>query len=86
MTSVNATAAKISWTVLMIDVPVDNYTVVYSSNDVEKTVVFPAPATSGVITALNPANTYQFRVFATVTINGIVIDGEQSTPINFTCT
>ena len=83
--SVNATAANISWNVLILDLPIDKYTVVYRSNDVEMSVVFPAPATSGVINNLNPADIYHIQVFATVTVNGTLIDGERSTPVNLTC-
>ena len=80
--AVNATAANISWNALiMSDVTVDYYTVAYS-RDGENNAVFPAPATSGVITNLNGAAVYQFRVFATVTVNGSYLEGDRSTPVN----
>ena len=82
-TSVNA-----SWNAVIIpDFPIDSYTVVYSPvsqshrrQDGEMTAVFPGSVTSGVITGLEPAVTYQFQVFATVTVDGVPLEGEWSKP------
>ena len=84
--TVNATAVNVSWDALIIsDVDVDNYTVVYSSSqDREINVEFSAPVTSGVITNLSGTDFYQFQVFVTVTVNGRSLDGERSTLVNFT--
>ena len=40
--------------------------------------VFPGTATSGVIGGLDPATEYQFQVFATVTVDGVPLEGENS--------
>ena len=61
---------------------IDYYTVAYSSRDGDNSAVFPAPATSGVITNLNGAAVYQFQAFATVTVNCSYLEGERSTPVN----
>ena len=45
--------------------------------------VFPPPATSGVIGGLDPATDYQFQVFATVTLDGVPLEGERSAPVTF---
>ena len=83
--AVNATAVNVSWNALIIsDVHVDNYTVVYSnSQDREMNVVFSVHITSGVITNLSVTEFYQFQVFVTVTVNGRSLDGERSAPVNF---
>ena len=49
--------------------------------DGEMTAVFPDSATSGVITDLEPAVIYQFQVFATVTVNGVSLEGEWNDPV-----
>ena len=45
--------------------------------------VFTPPATSGVIGGVDPSTDYQFQVFATVTVDGVPLEGERSTPITF---
>ena len=44
------------------------------------TAVFPGSVTSGVITDLEPAVIYQFQVFATITVDGVSLEGEWSDP------
>ena len=69
------------------DFSIDSYTVVYSpvsqrrrrQDGGEMSAVFPGTATSGVIGGLNPATDYQFQVFATVTVDGVPLEGERST-------
>ena len=93
LSQVNATAVNVSWDVLTIPrVSIDNYTVVYSPytkttkrQDTETSVVYPAFATWGVIPSLNTADIYQFQVFASVTVNGTLLDGERSEPVTFSC-
>ena len=88
MTSLNLTSVNVSWNALIIpDFPIDSYTVVYSPvsesdrrQDGEMTAVFPGSVTSGVITDLEPAIIYQFQVFATITVNGLSLEGEWSDP------
>ena len=90
VTSLNDTSVNVSWNaVIFPDFPIDNYTVVYSPvsksdrrQDGEMTAVFPGSVTSGVITDLEPAVTYQFQVFATVTANGVSVEGEWSEPVD----
>ena len=41
-------------------------------------VQFPSTATSGVIAGLDSTATYQFQVFATVTVDGRPLQGERS--------
>ena len=45
--------------------------------DGEMTAEFPG---SVFITGLAPALSYQFQVFATVTVDGVPLEGERSTP------
>ena len=47
---------------------------------------FPSTATSrsGVIAGLDSTATYQFQVFATVTVDGTSLEGERSSPISIT--
>ena len=82
MTSLNDTSVSVSWTALIITgFPIDSYTVVYSpvSQDREMTHVVSGSVTSTVITGLDPSSNYQFQVFATVTVDGEVLEGERST-------
>ena len=91
----NATAVNVSWDMLSINI--SYYTVVYSQitkdqiraelqrHDGEMSVIFPAPVTSGVVTNLNANGIYQFQVFATVVVNGSLLDGERSTPFTLSC-
>ena len=89
MTVLNDTAVVVSWNSIQ-SYPVDFYTVVYSpisqrrrrQDGGEMSVVFPPPATSGVIGGLDPATDYQFQVFATVTVDDVTLQGE-SAPITF---
>ena len=90
VTSVDSTAVTVSWNVLIVSI--DYYTVVYSRiphtfnlkrQYGEMHAVFNSPATSGVISGLTPGDTYQFQVFATVTVDGRILVGERSTPVNF---
>ena len=90
VTAVDSTAVTVSWNVLTVSI--DYYTVVYSriphnhsSEYGEMHAMFNSPATSGVISGLTPGDTYQFQVFATVTVDGRILVGERSTPVNFTC-
>ena len=88
MTSLSPTSVTVSWNALIIpDFPIDSYTVVYSPvsesdrrQDGEMTAVFPGSVTSGVITDLEPAVIYQFQVFATITVDGVSLEGEWSDP------
>ena len=85
MTSLSETSVSVSWNALVIsDFSIDNYNVVYSpgpvSGDGEMTAVFPGSVTSGIITDLDPALNYQFQVFATVTVDGVPLEGERSDP------
>lgn len=92
VSQLNATAVNVSWTILMItDVQIDHYTVVYrpmtgqiKRESGKMSAVFPSHATFGVITNLHSAVTYQFQVFATVIVNGTLLDGETNPPINIT--
>ena len=87
VTALNDTAVTVSWNALIIpDFSVDSYTVVYSpvsqhrrrQDGKEMSAVFPGTATSGVIAGLDPATDYQFQVFATVTVDGVPLEGERS--------
>ena len=87
MTIINGTAVNVSWNAVIIpDFSVDSYTVVYSpvsqrrkrQDEGEMSAVFPGTATSGVIAGLDPATDYQFQVFATVTVDGVPLEGERS--------
>ena len=91
MTSLTDTSVNVSWNaVINPDFPIDSYTVVYSPvsesdrrQDGEMTAVFPGSATSGVITDLEPAVSYQFQVFANITVGAVSLEGEWSEGINF---
>ena len=89
MSSLNTTSVNVSWDALIIlDFPIDYYTVVYSQlpqqqDGREISAVFLPPTTSGVITGLR-TDMYQFHVFATVTVEDTPLEGERSTPLNFT--
>ena len=89
VTALNATAVTVSWNALVIpDFPIDNYTVLYSRvasqhrrrQDESMSAQFPSTATSGVIAGLDSTATYQFQVFATVTVDGTPLEGERSSP------
>lgn len=85
------TSVTVSWEALVIHGypnAVESYTVVYSSvsqhrrrESREMSAVFPSPATSGVITGLDPAVTYQFQVFATAIVENTTLVGERSTAV-----
>ena len=90
MTALNGTAVNVSWNAVIIpDFSVDFYTVVYSpvsqrrrrQDGGEMSAVFPPPATSGVIGGLDPDTDYQFQVFATVTVDGVPLEGERGTSV-----
>ena len=89
VTSLTDTSVTVSWNAVIIpDFPIESYTVVYSPvsesdrrQDGETTSVFPGSVTSGVITDLEPAVIYQFQVFATVTANGVSVEGGWSDPV-----
>ena len=88
MTSLNDTSVTVSWDDLIIPYfSIDYYTVAYSrisqQKNKEMSAVFPPPATSGVITDLDPTAIYQFQVFATVTVSGRTLEGERSNPAYF---
>ena len=87
MTALNATAVTVSWNALVIpDVSIDHYTVLYSRVESQRrrrqdgamSVQFPSTAMSGVIAGLDSTATYQFQVFATVTVDGTPLQGERS--------
>ena len=88
VTVFNDTAVVVSWNSIQ-SYPVDFYTVVYSpvsqsrrrQDGGEMSAVFSPPATSGVIGGLDPATNYQFQVFATVTVDGVTLQGEGSVPV-----
>ena len=86
--ALNGTAVTVSWNALNItdfpDFSIDHYTVLYSQHYEEMSVQFPSTATSGMIAGLNSTATYQFQVFANVTVDGTSLQGETSTPISFT--
>ena len=89
MVSLNNTAAIISWNALIVSgVSIDYYIVVYSRNgksrDGEKRAMFDLFTTSGVITDLHAGDVYRFQVYATLTADGRLLEGERSTPVNFT--
>ena len=90
MSSVNSTSVNVSWNYLIIlDFPIDYYTVAYSGlsqqqDGREMSAMFLPPATSGVINDLNDRDIYQFQVFATVTVDGVPLEGKRSAPVNFT--
>ena len=85
---VNDTSVAVSWNVVIIPgFSIDYYTLVYSQashfrrQDEE---MFPSPTTSFVITDLKSTDTYQFQVFATVIVDGRILNGERSSPVYFT--
>ena len=93
VTALNATAVTVSWDALDIpDFSIDHYTVLYSRvesqhrrrQDEAMSAQFPSTASSGVIAGLDSPATYQFQVFATVTVNGTSLEGEKSSPVRFT--
>ena len=90
MESLTDTSVNVSWDALVIPGhPIDNYTVVYSpvsqrrkrqeKEEEEEEMVFPGTVTSAVITGLDSSVNYQFQVFATVIVNGRILEGERST-------
>ena len=89
MTAVDDTSVTVSWNDLIIpDFSIDYYTVVYSrvsggGGRENGEMKFPTPATSGVITDLDPTAIYQFQVFATATVGDIPLNGENSTAVEF---
>ena len=84
----NDTAVVVLWNSIQ-NFSVDFYTVVYSpvsqrrrrQDGGEMSAVFAPPATSGRITGLDSATDYQFQVFATVTVDGVTLQGEGSAPV-----
>ena len=95
VTPLTDTSVTVSWSPVVIpNFPIETYTVVYSPvsesrrrQDGEMTVEFPGSATSGVITDLDLALSYQFQVFAIITVDGVPLEGERSTvDIIYTCT
>ena len=93
VTPLTDTSVTVSWSPVVIPNPIETYTVVYSPvsesrrrQDGEMTAEFPGSVTSGVITDLDPALSYQFQVFATITVDGVSLEGERSTvDIIYTC-
>ena len=86
VTALNATAVTVSWSALVIpDFSIDHYTVLYSRVESQRrrrqdgamSAQFPSTATSGMIAGLDSTATYQFQVFATVTVDGIPLEGEK---------
>ncbi|CAI8032675.1 hypothetical protein GBAR_LOCUS18446, partial [Geodia barretti] len=47
----------------------------------EVKVVFPGSSTSAIVTGLTPDTSYQFQVFATVSVAGQPVEGERSLPL-----
>ena len=93
VTALNATAVTVSWNALVIpDFPIDHYTVLYSRVESQRrrrqdgamSVQFPSTATSGVIAGLDSTATYQFQVFANIIVDGILLQGNGSSPFSFT--
>ena len=96
VTALNATAVTVSWNALNIpdfpDFSIDHYTVLYSRvesqrrrrQDEAMSAQFPSTATSGAIDGLDSPATYQFQVFANVTVNGTSLEGNRSDPIRIT--
>ena len=89
VTALNSTAVTVSWNALVIpDFSINHYTVLYSRvesqrrrrQDEAMSAQFPSTATSGVIAGLDSTATYQFQVFATVTVDGTPLEGERSSP------
>ena len=89
VTELNDTAVTVSWNALVItDFPIDHYTVLYNRVESQRrrrqdgtmSTQFPSTATSGVIAGLDSTATYQFQVFATVTFDGIQLQGEIGSP------
>ena len=83
--SLNDTSVIVSWNVLIIPgYPIDNYTVIYSpvtskrQEEGEMMIIVPGSVTSIVITGLNPSFNYQFQVFATVILDGQLVNGDIS--------
>ena len=77
---------NVSWNALIHPyIPIDTYTVVYNpvseKNRKNITAVFPGSVTSGVITDLETAVIYRFQVFATITVDGVPLEGEWSDPV-----
>ena len=90
VTSLNSTAANISWRTLVIpDTTIDHYSVVYSQNgssrDGEQHVMFNPLTTSGVITNLHQGSVYKFQGFAVVTSGDTKLEGKRSAPVHVTC-
>ena len=85
VTALTDTAVTVSWNAMVIpDFSIDHYTVLYSRVESQRhrrqdeafTVRFPSYALSGVIAGLDSTATYQFQVFATVTVDGTSLKGE----------
>ena len=79
------TSVTVSWNEVP-DFSIKYYTVVYSQvseggGRENGEMRFSSPATSGVITDLDPTAIYQFHVFATVTVGDITLEGEGSTSV-----
>ena len=77
---------NVSWNSLIHPyIPIDTYTVLYNpvseKNRKNITAVFPGSVTSGVITDLETAVIYRFQVFATITVDGVPLEGEWSDPV-----
>ena len=90
VSSISIRVVNVSWDPL-VNPNVSHYTVVYSPvtiesgshNGEEHRVIFFSPSTHGVVGIADASYTYQFQVFATLTINGHLIDGERSSPVNY---
>ena len=89
MTLLTDASVKLSWDAVIISgVPIHIYTVIFSAvssndrlSDREITAVFPGSVTSGVISDLESAITYRFQIFATVTVDGVSVEGEWSNAV-----
>ena len=87
------TAVTVSWNAVVTpNFSIDHYTVLYNRAESQRrrrqhgamSVQFPSTATSGVIAGLDSTATYQFQVFATVTVDGTQVEGERiSSPTTF---
>ena len=73
--ALSSTAVRVSWTPVNLPV-VKRYTVHYTTvGGVNGTIIFPASASSGVVSGLQEGQQYQFSVTVTLNINGKLFRG-----------
>ena len=92
ITALNITAAKISWITLESNILLISYTAMYSEETQQNSsesqrAVFSPSSTFGVVTNLNKAISYQFKMFATFTVDNRSLVGNTSHAViySFTC-